>query len=646
MKYRPEVDGLRAVAVIPVILFHAGFASFSGGFVGVDVFFVISGYLITTIILAELESDRFSILNFYERRARRILPALFFVLLVCIPFALMWMLPEDYISFSQSLVAVSTFSSNILFWSQSGYFDGAAELKPLLHTWSLAVEEQYYLLFPVFLMCVWRFGRQRVLLLLIIGLVISLSIAQWAALNAPSANFYLLPTRIWELLIGVLAAFFLLTQDRLELSRVKREVLCLLGVGLIFFAIFAFDEETPFPSLYALIPTLGAVLILIYADSDVVVGKVLSGKYIVGIGLLSYSSYLWHQPLFAFARLKSLGEPSNVIMLGISLSAIVLAYFTWKYVEAPFRDRKIITRVNIFTFSVVGCLVFIGIGFSGVVSKGFPHRLDKFSDEIRPLAQIVDVYDYYNYRDLLRDGICHSVDLQKIKNNNCIDAREKNLLIWGDSYAATLYKGLEYVRSLKYPHIGITQVTDANGPPFYGDKKTEDGKTLSEANDNRLEVARILKPEIVLMAWMIDGKNSLSTKELSLLELNKVIEKILKVSPSSRVVVVGPFPKWSGTLQKQMLAYYLKTGLIPPNYMSFGLVRDVWAWDDYFKQAVPGGKVSYISALDVFCRGKGCLTRVSNNLLNITALDWGHLSLIGSVFFATETESSIFPAKD
>ena len=166
MKYRAEIDGLRALAVLPVILFHAGFDWFSGGFVGVDVFFVISGYLITTIIINELGEGKFSVVNFYERRARRILPALFFMMLVCLPFAYLWLGPGELKSFGQSLIAVSTFSSNILFWLETGYFDSAAELKPLLHTWSLAVEEQFYILFPLLLMLTWRLGTKWVLILL------------------------------------------------------------------------------------------------------------------------------------------------------------------------------------------------------------------------------------------------------------------------------------------------------------------------------------------------------------------------------------------------------------------------------------------------------------------------------------------------
>ena len=214
MKYRPEIDGLRAVAVLPVILFHAGFELFSGGFIGVDIFFVVSGYLITTIIISEMDDGSFSIVNFYERRARRILPALFFVMAACLPPALFWMVASDLKSFGQSLFAVSTFSSNILFWSESGYFDTAAELKPLLHTWSLAVEEQYYIIFPIFLMLTWRFGIRWILVVLSLVFILSLGVAHWGAVYAAhpkilSGTFFLLPTRGWELLVGVFAAFYL-----------------------------------------------------------------------------------------------------------------------------------------------------------------------------------------------------------------------------------------------------------------------------------------------------------------------------------------------------------------------------------------------------------------------------------------------------
>ena len=208
MKYRAEIDGLRALAVIPVILYHAGFKLFSGGYVGVDVFFVISGYLITTIILAELEAGTFSLIHFYERRARRILPALFVVMFACLPFAWFWLLPSVMKTFSESLIAVSTFLSNFYFYNQSGYFEAAAELKPLIHTWSLAVEEQYYVLFPLFLMLTWKLGKRSIVGLLAIMFVISLASAQWLSIEHKSFDFFMLPTRGWELLIGAFIAFY------------------------------------------------------------------------------------------------------------------------------------------------------------------------------------------------------------------------------------------------------------------------------------------------------------------------------------------------------------------------------------------------------------------------------------------------------
>ena len=257
MKYRAEIDGLRALAVVPVILFHAGFELFSGGFVGVDVFFVISGYLITTILIEDLENKRFSLVSFYERRARRILPALFFVMFVCIPFAWMWMLPIQMKDFSQSLVAVSLFASNVLFWRKSGYFDAAAEEKPLLHTWSLAVEEQYYVLFPIFLILAWRFGKNRVFWMIVVMAAISLLLSEWGWRNKATANFYLAPTRAWELFAGSIAAF-IVQKNGVQ----KNNFLALLGLAAIIFSIFAYDESTPFPSVYALVPVLGVVLLV------------------------------------------------------------------------------------------------------------------------------------------------------------------------------------------------------------------------------------------------------------------------------------------------------------------------------------------------------------------------------------------------
>ena len=451
MDYRREIDGLRALAVLPVILFHAGFEVFSGGFVGVDVFFVISGYLITTIILSELEQGKFSIVNFYERRARRILPALFLVMLVCIPFAWFWLLPSDMKDFSQSLVAVSFFASNILFWRESGYFDAAAELKPLLHTWSLAVEEQYYVLFPLFLMLFWRLGKRWILVMLGLVFVASLAVAQWGAYAKPAAAFYLLPTRGWELLIGAFAAFYLSKADRKEFGKAASELGGWLGVALILYAVFAYSKATPFPGLYALVPTLGTVLVILFATQQTTVGKFVGNKAFVGIGLISYSAYLWHQPLFAFARQRSLTEPSHTVFLLLSVMALVLAYFSWRFVEAPFRKRDHFDRKKIFSFAFFGSFLFFLLGVAGHITDG------KFFT--RSTSSILDQLD-------LRVRVNHglSIDCEGDYNTslNCLTSPEPEVLLWGDSYAMHLAQGLV----ASNPEIRLVQKTVSVCGPF------------------------------------------------------------------------------------------------------------------------------------------------------------------------------------
>jgi peptidoglycan/LPS O-acetylase OafA/YrhL len=369
MDYRREIDGLRALAVVPVILFHAGFKFFSGGFIGVDVFFVISGYLITSILITELADGKFSIINFYERRARRILPALFVVMLTCLPIGWFLMNPIQFRQFLVSESSVALFVSNAFFWWKSGYFDIASELNPLLHTWSLAVEEQYYVFFPILLMLLWRFGKLAVIVTLLIAFVLSFIAAQWGSLKQPSAAFYLLPSRGWELLVGAFAAFYLSRTTQRYHHQFIREVGGSLGVALIIYSIFVFNKDTPFPSFYTLAPTLGTALIILFCGRDTFVGKVLGTKAFVGIGLVSYSAYLWHQPLFAFAKLEVPLESYKLLALSLISLTFLLAFLSWKYIEAPFRNKKSVSRRFVFSGSLVGSLFFITVGGSAYLSN-------------------------------------------------------------------------------------------------------------------------------------------------------------------------------------------------------------------------------------------------------------------------------------
>lgn len=375
MKYRKEVDGLRALAVLPVVLFHAGIAGFSGGYVGVDIFFVISGYLITTIIIEERDKDTFSLLNFYERRARRILPALAFVLVVTSIFAYLLMPGDALKSYSQSLVSVMTFSSNVFFYLTSGYFSAVAEERPLLHTWSLAVEEQYYVFFPLLIGMLWSFGKKKILLIILLIAALSLAFAQYAAIkNYIALNFFLIFSRAWELFLG--SAIALIPAHKFRIGRWREELLSIAGFVMIICSIIFYDEHTPFPSVYALLPVVGACLIIAYANSASLIGRLLSINILVFIGLISYSLYLWHQPLFAFLRIKSIGEPSMALFLAATACSFILAILSWKFVETPFRNKKRFDRVAIFKYSSVCIAAFMSLGLLGTFYQGFPQRFD------------------------------------------------------------------------------------------------------------------------------------------------------------------------------------------------------------------------------------------------------------------------------
>lgn len=373
MKYRAEIDGLRAIAVVPVILFHAGFETFSGGFIGVDVFFVISGYLITSILISDIESDKFSILTFYERRARRILPALFLVIFCCIPFAWRWMYPLALNDFFQSVVATMLFASNFLFWSESGYFQAATELKPLLHTWSLAIEEQFYLFFPFVLYLIWGKHSQRGIIALSVLLIASLVFSVFGAMYWPEFNFYLLPSRIWELMAGAICAA--LTYKNAPKPNYLGGYV---GVLLLLFGFIFLDGTVPWPSMFTIIPVLGTTIIIMWCTSENGAGRLLSFRPIVVVGLLSYSAYLWHQPLFAFARLRLTGDIENWTKAILIATTFMLAFLTWKYVEQPFRKKEngnfMIGRTTIFACSFAVACAFFAIGIAGHLTDGFPSR--------------------------------------------------------------------------------------------------------------------------------------------------------------------------------------------------------------------------------------------------------------------------------
>jgi peptidoglycan/LPS O-acetylase OafA/YrhL len=430
LTYRPEIDGLRAIAVVAVILYHAqltifGHQPFKGGFIGVDVFFVISGYLITSIILKELiTTGSFSFKNFYERRIRRILPALLFVMLVLLPFAWMYLLPSSFVDFSKSILYSLGFSSNFYFhYSEQIYGAESGLLKPFLHTWSLSVEEQYYILFPIVLLITFKYFRKYLIHILILGFLISLGLADWGSKNHSSFNFYFLPTRGWELLAGSILAYFEITNGKRSENKTLNLILPTIGLLLIGHSILFFNDKMFHPSFYTLSPIIGVCFIIWFSNKNELITKILSTKLFVGIGLISYSLYLWHYPIFAFERITEFtqGTIFNKLLLGIII--LVLSIFSYYFIERPARNKKNKFKF-IVSFIIVSISVLVIVNIIIVQKNGYKYRFyitknyeldrEKYNLENRNFEINYNYDEYDNRKNVLVVGNSHAENILEI----------------------------------------------------------------------------------------------------------------------------------------------------------------------------------------------------------------------------------------
>lgn len=435
-----------------------------GGFFGVDIFFVISGFLITGIIINELHATgRFSIIGFYERRARRIMPALFFVMIVTTLIACFILFPAQWATYLGSLVSMTYFGSNYYFLSKSGYFDPNVDLNPMLHTWSLAIEEQFYVFFPLILWLLWKTLKERnwtfVLGAIALG---SLLLANNAAINTPDPAFYLLQFRAWELLAGSLAAIALSKRERAY----SNQWLSALGLLMILGAVFLIPAGLPHPGFITLIPVVGAVLVVLTAGEGTLVNRLLSMKFFVGIGLISYSAYLWHQPMFALFRVTSADEPSPWAFVPFIALTLGLAALSWKFVENPFRNRKKFSRRQIFIGTAILLLGTLVVSWGGTRQTFQDHRVSfygqKFGDIESRLAR--------NF------GLSEACDGFEPAATECISGANPTVLLWGDSYARQLGLALKNSPSHKpfiqqtlsgcAPVLGLASQSDRNGAEF------------------------------------------------------------------------------------------------------------------------------------------------------------------------------------
>lgn len=452
LKYRAEVDGLRALAVLPVVAFHAEVPGFLGGFLGVDVFFVISGYLITGLIAADLDRGQFSVGYFYERRIRRILPALFVVLLFSAIAALLTLNPSTIHAFGLSLMSVIGFVSNFYFWQSTGYFGNAAELTPLLHTWSLSVEEQFYVLFPLLLSMIWSRGRHFVVLLIVILAVTSLALAEWGWRHDASANFFLAPSRGFELLLGALVALSP-RQALLERAGLVLSTWAAIGsLALLLVSLYVFDGSTPHPGLMTLLPVAGTVGVLLFCDGKGPAGALLTNRYLVGIGLISYSLYLWHQPLFVFARLYMPMGPGPVVLTLMTVASFGIAWLSWRYIEQPFRNRQLIERRHVLTLAGTASVALLSLGGAFVIWGDVPLR----SVDPESYQRYLVIKDAALSNRQMASGGCHfwsdtiSEDFRRAFER-CTEQYGKAALVIGDSNGMDLYNAV--ARNTLYPFV-------------------------------------------------------------------------------------------------------------------------------------------------------------------------------------------------
>lgn len=610
-----------------------------GGFVGVDVFFVISGYLITSIILEDIKTGRFSLVQFYERRARRILPALFVVVLASSILAWLVAAPADMFNYSQSLIGVSVFASNLFFWRTSGYFDSATDLKPLIHTWSLAVEEQYYVLFPLFMLLARKWMTWRAIGVLALAAVASMAGAQWGSSRFPAAAFYLLPTRAWELLLGVFVAYYFSIQPSRKHDHHVAEAGGILGVAMILCSVFGFSDRTPFPSVFALLPTVGAALIILFTNPTTLAGKALSSRGFVFIGLISYSAYLWHQPLLALGRQRALGELGYLALSLILISSFLLAYCTWRVVERPFRNRHVFSRSQIFTFGCFGSMLFIAIGVFGYSTKGVMGRyeptqrdfLQFFENSIPELAyfkreNVLENYreqcDFYNL-DAYRAGNATTIPKSAIAEEcHKPDGRHrKTVFIWGDSHAQHLYPGLKRTLPADWQILQVT--TSGCAPSLDGVDSAFD--YCRKSNWFALKRIRELVPDVVIIGQNRGHEAGVMTS----------VAQELRSLGVKKVIFAGPTPHWKVSLP---IIVATKLWADTPEFSEVGLDRKLVEYDRTLKAVFEKrDDLRYVSIIDYFCSPAGCRVYFDGDRkTGITSWDFGHLTLTASTHFASD----------
>ena len=602
-KYRPDIDGLRAIAVLLVLNFHAFPDAAPGGFVGVDVFFVISGFLITGIITRELEIGRFSLIGFYNRRIRRIFPALIVVLAATLAMGWFWMLPQAFAQLGSDSFASAAFLANIALMLQSGYFDIESAKKPLLHLWSLGIEEQFYLVWPLLLMLATRLRIRVMAMAAVLGLA-SFLLNVALIRSDPVATFYLPFTRAFELLAGAALAC---GRVKLDQSGAASNWRGWIGMALIAVSVAILDSHRAFPGWWAALPVAGSVLLL-SAPAAWVNRVVLASPAMVWVGLISYPLYLWHWPLLVFGEMIKFRPLSLLERELILLASTVLAWATYRFVEIPFRFGRPGPR-KMFSLGA-GMALIAAAGLVVVWGRGFDSRLPP---EIRAMVNVQTESFKWRFHECLLD-----IAKETSFADGCVERdRRPLLLIWGDSTAGALLPGLRKAQETR--NFGIGQLTSNSCIPALGaDIPSTPG--CRAMNDKVFSLVRQIKPDIVLLHGTWEK------------HLDNVAETVvaLKQQTQARVIVLGGVPSWRRGLPSEVLRHYmLHRALIPQRSQN---ASPSAAYDAVMRARLEPLGAEFISASDVFCNAEGCLTRIGDAAADIAVSDQVHITEKGSIY--------------
>ncbi|GLR72894.1 acyltransferase family protein [Agaribacter marinus] len=613
IKYRPDIDGLRAIAVSSVLLFHFGFYSLSGGYAGVDIFFVISGYLITSITLKDLDGGNFNFAHFYEKRMRRLFPALFGMIIASFIFAYLLFMPDEFKEFGQSAIATSIYLSNFFFWLKSDYFSGPSELKPLLHTWSLAVEEQYYFIFPILLAFLHQNLKKHIAKILVFLILISFIAGTLVLKSSPSAAFYVSPLRFWELLAGSSLAVAL-NNNKLNFKKLSN-TMSYIGASLIAFAIWYLDKTSSFPGYLALLPVIGTLLLIAAGPNDSYISRMLSSPLFVYLGKISYSLYLWHWPVVVFYGywiIRPFTNLDKMVLICITLGLSLLSYYA---LEKPFRKRsKNSSIATPLIYTIVFSAFFIFLGGYISIKQGMPERIKVDISSVEVYSEDSSSWKncFLKTNQTFSEWQPDSCIIESITSNS-------NAVLWGDSHANHLVSGFKSAKDLPFD---LQVFANAGCPPTLNIEILARPNCKKNNNDFFDYLSKNDIDTVILASnWhYAETKNSYDLHDI--LDTLKALEK-----ENFQVVLINQLPIYTLGSPK-FLASRLIGKKIPNNKFDMTPSQGLDTVTKFINIVGNDNTVSIINVHSAFCKNERRCTIYENGHMMVA--DQAHLSKKGS----------------